>query len=256
MYIVVNTQNKGYLMKINWFKILIFFIFSAIISGPSAQGSNQGTDLQNVKELEISEKSLDEKILEYNTLLANYGKLIKQDVRYTPMKTHFRSCLKGKSFPQKDDPACKSEDYIEVESYEFIQAAFNYTEVVGSKVKILRLYFDGDSLLKVESRITEENFQENSKYDSKVVDPTPTTVDNKDIVIMNRFNEGIPYEVQLGNIENTVSNPLRIKFKREFYIEHLQQFEVIYRYAEKYTQRYGTNKNTMAIKYLKKSLKY
>ncbi|RME92613.1 MAG: hypothetical protein D6767_02845 [Candidatus Hydrogenedentota bacterium] len=88
------------------------------------------------------------------------------------------------------------------------------------------------------------------------MDKTPTTEDTSDIEIQTRFNTEEPYRVLLGNMENTLSSPTRINFKRDFYVKHLTYFERLFRYVVEYAKRYGSNKDLVAVERLKRSLDY
>lgn len=218
------------------------------------EGKNE--ELQKAKELELSEKTLDEQILEINTLLSRYYKLIDIDITHTPMKTTFRKCRNGVSSPKKGDENCQNEDYIELEVYNFIPESYSSNRTIGYKSKMVRLYFKDKTLVKVMSRVIEENFKMKVRYDSIVVDNTPTTDDTSDIKIQTRFNTDDPYQTLLGNMENTLSSPTRINFKRDFYVKHLTYFERMFRYVEEYAKRYGSNKDLVTVERLKRALEY
>ncbi|MDH5720516.1 MAG: hypothetical protein OEZ13_07810 [Spirochaetia bacterium] len=195
-------------------------------------------DSQLSKELEETEKKLDKKIVDMNKEFTDFYSLKGKDVNYSPAQTRFR----------------QAEDYIELESYSFINHTRNTGEVVGMKSKIMRLYYSGNSLKKIETTVIEENFQQQTKIENKVVDPSPQTEDSQDIEITNIFNDGRPITVALKSMQNTISNPLRIKFKREFYLKNLAYFQKMYTYTIGYQARYGTSTTDNLIEDLKKSL--
>ncbi|MCB1201143.1 MAG: hypothetical protein KDK41_10890 [Leptospiraceae bacterium] len=205
--------------------------------------AGKDTSLQESEELKKTEEAMDAKIKEINEKLQRFSILKNIPVKYTPERTTFA----------KDE---KDGTYIELQSYSFIPLAFNYGKPVGSRHKTMRLYYSGDTLSKVESEIVEENFHEQTKYVSKVVDPNPLDATSIDIEISMSFNNGEPYKVVLEKMENTRTNPLRLNFKRDVYIPHITYFEKMFRFTEEFQKRYGTNNDIVAIETLKRSLQY
>lgn len=220
--------------------LIKFTLLLGLLSGFISIAAQDETELQKAEELEKSEETIDKKIAEYNEMLAQYNTLNEGEVELSPVQTKFT----------------KTDDYIELESYDFIQDNFSPSVVVGGKVKSMKLYFSGDKLARVESTIVKENFQEKIKITSIVTDPDPMSVENGDIEIMTQTNNEEPHRVKLENMENTLSNPTRLKFKREFYLRHLRDFERLYRYTKQYKYQYGSNNDYNTVEKLKESLKY
>lgn len=200
----------------------------------------QEDNLQKAKELEETEAILDEKISVYNEMLANYSNLQDESIIYSPDKTIFTV----------------GDGYIELESYNFIREELQSTKIVGGQQKFMRLYFSGESLTKIETEIIEKNFAAKSTYYTKIVDPDPTSAENNDIEITVKVDDDPSRTTTLEQMQNTLTNPNRIKFKREFYITNLQDFERLFRYTEKYRAHYSSNDDYNAIEIMKRSLKY
>ncbi len=203
-----------------------------------SKGKN--TEIQKSVELDKTEKALDEHIKKLGEMLQRYNKLQNIDVKYTPGQTIFT----------------KGDGYIELISYNFIPTSFSYGKPVGTKEKRLRLFFSGETLTKMETEVMEQDFLRQTKFYSKVVDPSPTDAEVNDITITTSFNDAKAYEVTLKNMENSLTNPLRINYKREYYIDHLTYFEKMYRFTEEFQKHYGTNNDMITIERLKKSLAY
>ncbi len=203
-----------------------------------SKGKN--TEIQKSVELDKTEKALDEHIKKLGEMLQRYDKLQNIDVKYTPGQTIFT----------------KGDGYIELISYNFIPTSFSYGKPVGTKEKRLRLFFSGETLTKMETEVMEQDFLRQTKFYSKVVDPSPTDAEVNDITITTSFNDAKAYEVTLKNMENSLTNPLRINYKREYYIDHLTYFEKMYRFTEEFQKHYGTNNDMITIERLKKSLAY
>ncbi len=201
--------------------------------------------LQEAKELRETELNLDKGIQEWNDKIAYYKKLKDIEVKLTPSTTIFKkNAEKG---------------YIEIESYSFIPESDIHTTLVGVRYKIMRLYYgQGDSANKIETKIFEQNFLTNEKTQSRIIDPSPGTDDLNDVRITNhtnQFNRATEYESQVGQIENSVSRPMRIRFKKR-YLKHLVNFEKLLRFTEDFQITYGANADEQVLSSLKKSLKY
>ncbi|MDH5717471.1 MAG: hypothetical protein OEZ22_07505 [Spirochaetia bacterium] len=196
------------------------------------------SESQKALELDQTEDNLDDKILEVNKSLGNYHKLQDVPVNYTPAQTKF---TKGK-------------DYIEIESYSFIGRSYNKSNIIGMKTKKMKLFYNGDKLSKIITSVMEENYEKRTKTENTVIDESPATKDNLDIKIINVNNGGVPYEVNLGNMENTLSNPMRIKFKREFYLKNLVYFDKMYHYTVSFQLHKDKKNDAQIIKDLSESV--
>ena len=217
-----------------------FISSAAAIDDALKKGDSPGAAKQKAKEIESTEAELDKKIQKLNDKLAVYYRLQDVKIKYTPGQTRFD----------------KGDGYIELRSYDFIPLGYS-NKSVGHREKWLKLYFDDNNqLTKVETLIERFNFREQTSFKSRVVDPSPKTEGTEDIQIRTKVNLDDTYDVTLSKMENTVTNPLRLKFKREYYIPHLKYFEKLFRFTQEYQKRYGTNNDAVTIDTLKKSLLY
>lgn len=201
---------------------------------------SQDGESQQAKELDEFEKSLDSKILVINKKLEQYSNLLNSEVRHTPVQSRFR----------------KGDGYIEFEKYDFVYESPSSTVIVGGKKKIMKLYYGGQGFSKIESEITEENYVLRSKKFLKVVDPSPVTEDNGDISVFRQLNKDNPIEFKLSEVQNTISNPNRIHFKKQFYLDFLTNLEEDLRYTKKYLDFYGTNAHNNTIDELSEAVNY
>lgn len=221
--------------------VLMFISLSGVLSAADEIFRNAKTgDSQKAEELRKTEEDFDKRIQVEGEKLGFYYRLKEIDVKYTPMRTIFR----------------KGDDYVELQSYTFIPMSFAHGKPVGGRYKNVRLYYNGETLSKIETDVVNENFLRQTKSISKIVDPSPGDANVNDISISTSFNDGKPYTVKLEDIENTITNPLRIEFKREYYLKHLTQFERLFRYTWEYQKRFGTNNDKITIDTLKRSLEY
>ncbi len=97
------------------------------------------TSLQKAEELDLSEEILDKEILLMNNKLASYAHFLKEEIKYTPRNTEFKKN--------------NEENYIQLKSYSFIPISDFRSSFAGMRYKILRLYFKGDRLSRVETEI-------------------------------------------------------------------------------------------------------
>ncbi|MDH4263784.1 MAG: hypothetical protein OEV78_12135 [Spirochaetia bacterium] len=220
--------------------ITVIFVSALFAQESNTPAANESKGSQQAKELDEFEKSLDSKIAQINKKLEKYSELMQLEVNHTPTQSRFR----------------KGEGYIELEKYDFMHGASNSTEVVGGKKKVIRLYYSGQTFSKIESVITESNYKLKTTKIMKVIDPSPTTEDLGDVEVFRQLNKETPLDFKLSEMQNTISNPNRIQFKKEFYLDFLTNLEEDLRYTRKYVDFYGTNSHKNTIEELKKSVDY
>ena len=249
----ISVIFHGGNMKLKiWITSLLLLVSFSLFAIADEFASGKDSEIQKAESLAETDRKMDDKIKDINERLSRFGNLraivtktIQEDRPiFTPGQTMVRL-----------SPSDAKEPYIELEAYDFIPQGYS-NKAIGQRYKIVRLYFDGDKLSKIESIVTEQNFREDSKYMSRVVDPTPLTEGTKDIEITHQFNREKTYDVTLEKMENTLSNPLKVKFKREFYIPHLTYFEKLFRYTEEYQKRFGSANDKVTVETLKRSLEY
>jgi len=227
-------------MKYKIILTIVLAVFgSSLVAIPGGLTEGKNQELQKAKELEDAERVLDKKIEKINKQLARFYKLINLEINLTPGKTKF----------------IQGDGYIQIESYDFIPVGYS-NKSAGQRIKSVKLFFTDKKLDKVETTMSEQNFLERTKYESRVVDPSPDTEGTEDIAIRSKFNLEDTYDVTLQNMENTITNPLKINFKRDYYIPHLEHFEKLFRFTEEYQKRYGTSNDVATIDVLKKTLDY
>ena len=232
-------------MKKALFASLLLSVFSGssmAIDDSMRVGKN--TEIQQAEELTSTEKALDAQIVSINKTLTRYAKLQALKVKYTPFQTVFR----------KD----AEKNFVEIEAYSFLTEGMVETngDRAGYRKRIVRLFYENNALSKVESSVIEENFITKERYESTVIDPSPTDDNINDITLTTKFNKADTYSIGLKKMENTISNPLRIEFKRDFYINFLTDFEKLFRYTEEYQKQYGTQDDYITIQNLKRGLVY
>ncbi|MDH4200523.1 MAG: hypothetical protein OEV66_09105 [Spirochaetia bacterium] len=236
-----------YLKKIKiWFIWVVLSVFTGSVlyaqssTQPGAATSPQTSEKQSSAVLDAFEKNLDVQIALINKNLAQYSDLMNLDVTHTPAQSKFT----------------KGSGYIQLEKYDFVYESPSSTVVTGGKRKIIKLYYTGQSLTKMEATIMEENYILRHKKLLVVTDPSPATEDNGDIQVFYQINKEPPVEYKVSDMQNTISEPNRIKFKKEFYIEFLNNLDADLMYTRKYVDMYGTSTHVNTIEELKRSVDY
>ena len=218
------------------------FVFIADALSDNLRRAVNPPALQEAKELQQVERRIDQGIKRMNDNIAYYKKLKNIEIKLTPGRTIFRKN------PDKG--------YIEIESYSFIPESAIHTNLVGIRYKVMRLYYgQGVAASKVETEIFEQNFLTHEKRQSSIVDPSPDTLDMNDVTLTSQLNQNKPAKFSVGKMENTISRPMRIRFKKN-YLNHLINFEKLLRFTEEFQIKYGIDTDRQIISNLKNSLKY
>lgn len=221
--------------------------------GAIEESFKAGKDNQKAAELAETEKKLDDQIRQICERLQVMYTLrdIGPKVKLSPTQTIFSM--------GKDEDG----EYIELVAYTFNPQSYNYGRPVGTAAKTMRLYFSGKELSKIKTIVDDQNFYEQYKYYTKALHPGPVKGNPNDIQLATSFNkttdvaEKSPdYQVKLADVENDPTNPNRIKFKRDFYIENLIYFEKLFRFTFEFQKRGASNGDVETINRLKHSLRY
>ena len=232
--------HGGRLMGCKILNLILIFTLSTTAFAVNPALSKSKTPQENLNE---AEGKMDKKILEINKSLGTYHVLKEVKLEYLPQQTEV---IKG------DEGGFST---IKLISYDFIPLGYS-GKSVGHKEKYVKLFFKGETLEKIETKVLEQNFREDTRYTSKVEDPKPSTEKMDDLVVVTQFNREDTYKVELKDMDNTLANPHRLKFKRDYYIPHLTHFEKLFRYTLAYQKFFGRGSDKVTIERLKRSLNY
>lgn len=228
-------------------------ITATLSLGAIEEAFKAGKDSQKATDLAETEKRLDDQIRQVSERLAALYTLrdIAPKVKLTPTQTIFAN--------GKDEDG----EYIELVAYTFNPQSYNYGKPVGTAAKTMRLYYNGKDLSRIKTIVDDQNFYEQYKYYTKASHPNPTKGNPNDMQLATSFNKPTElaeknpdYKVKLGDVENDPTNPNRIKFKRDFYIEHLIYFEKLFRFTFEFQKRGASNGDVETINRMKNSLRY
>ena len=222
-------MKKGSLLFAVYLLTGVFFYVDARVSSQQSEG------------LKAREKKFDAEIKRLNQDFALYRGLLDADVKVTPEQTFFTKNAQ--------------ENWIQLESFSFIPESYVLSNIVGVKYTVVKLHFGPGGLSKIETRIYEDNYITEDINENLIIDPSPNTEDTSDIQITYERKARPPYRSVLGNMQNTDSMPLGIKFKKE-YTRHLNAFLKLFNLVEDYQIRYGNDIDKNIIDALVESLEY
>ena len=118
----------------------------------------------------------------------------------------------------------RGKDFIEIEKHHFTRGSIDVSRVVGVKKKFMRISTNGQTISKLESRISDQNYDEESITLVTMIDPSPKTVETKDINFEYKINGSILKSTKLEKVRNTTAFPIKNELKRNFIIPHLDYF--------------------------------
>jgi len=114
-------------------------------------------------------------------------------------------------------------------------------QVIGSHRRSLLLFFKPGSssalapeLDLVVMRISEVQPRDAIKHLEVIIDPSPLSASTEGVIRLNRYNTGITTCDILATFENNPGYPQRLKFKKDFHAQLLEQFNVFYDLVDNY----------------------
>jgi len=150
----------------------------------------------------------------------------------------------------------RGKDFFEIVRHRFIRSTIDNTKIIGIMKKSVKVYTGGSSVSKIESMVYEKRYDDESVTVVNIVDPSPNSVETKDIRFAYKVNGRLLKDVRMGKIQNTTAFPIQNDLKRNFLIPHLNYFySVILSIAETYKKGIKDSESLMAD-FLKDSTSY
>jgi len=236
--------------KIYAFIFSIFMIFTLVnlINAQEKQGQKYKLSSER---LDNQGKELDREILNLSTKIASvikkYDLLNTKDIRIVPYQTSYDL---GK-------------DYIKLEKHQFIRSQIyknnvaGIKDVVGIRTKGIKIYTDGKTVSKIETRIYEKYYNTDDRNEVIIIDPSPLTAGTDDVIFSHHYkNKKLLDKKKLGDVKNTTAYPVRNDLKRSFLVPNLNIFynSLIF-VAEAYYKSLKDADTNMA-EFLKNAVKY
>ncbi len=159
-------------------------------------------------------------------------------------------------------PQFQARDGIELTQFEFIYDEDDpERRAAGSRRKSLALYFKQGTeekwtLEMVVTRVVEDNMLSGVRDVEVIIDPSPMTPENDDIMFFHRYNQKPVNVAIVGTMSNTPNNPLRNQFKQKFYSKLLDHFFRLYRLVDGYANKDSNDYNREVIEKLRKGMEY
>ncbi|MFN3605177.1 MAG: hypothetical protein ACK4UJ_10745 [Leptonema sp. (in: bacteria)] len=162
----------------------------------------------------------------------------------------------------------KDREGIELTQFDFLYSEDNpQRSAIGSKRKSLTLFYERITqgtidtpqdfkLTMVVSRIISDHIRDGVKDVELVIDPEPESESLDDVVIIHRYNQKPTNVIVLGAMHNTPNFPHRVEFKRDFYLQLLDHFDILYKMVDGYSKKDSNEYNNKVIDLLKKSMTY
>lgn len=199
-------------MKKAFLVSLCIAMMITILSAQEKKTSDQQYKLTS-EQLDKQGKSLDAQILAYGKRMAeiikSYELLKATDIRIIPYQTTY----------------VMGSDFIEMEKHHFLKEDALGKEVTGLQTKRIKLYTNGQSILKIESEIYDRMYWAGTSVVVRMIDPSPLSEGTDDIIFTHIANGKVLLEnKKLGEIKNTTAFPIRNDLKRDFVVPHLSYF--------------------------------
>lgn len=93
---------------------------------------------------------------------------------------------------------------------------------VDYKTETIHICFSGNKLTRIESAFTTVSRLKQEKVANSFVHRNPGEATPNEIEITTAFNDRQKSPLRVGDLENTAINPLRLSFKRDYYLPHLK----------------------------------
>lgn len=270
-------------------KLFIVLLIQGLFISLAAQGGiTPGNSMpvsgpQQSLNIENEEKRLDDQIRNIYDSMQIHARIIPMKIKDIPRNTLIR---KGKSKGNDCIEEKAQEDItnncLRLEVFDFVGDASPIPVTVGSKSKVISLFFDSDGgdanprtapprkLSKVKLRVLSNDLLNLDKKMVEIVDEEPLAPagHNDKVTFMAEYDnlpEGAAEEkpsefsygkYRLSQVDNTKSLPIRNQFKRENLFKHLRFFHEIYTKIYEFNDNNIVNRVRENNKNVYKSINY
>lgn len=118
---------------------------------------------------------------------------------------------------------------------------------IDYKLQNIQVCFTNDKLSRIESAFTTISRQKQETLSNTFVHKDPTKVAANDIVLSVKFNDRQKPALKVGELENTTVNPLRLSFKRDYYLPHLKNTTYILQLTYAWHKREAVKTNEKTV---------
>jgi len=142
-----------------------------------------------------------------------------------------------------NDGAC-----IDVDSHSVNHTALSAKSApVDYQLKSIRLCFSEKKLTRIESNFTQISNHRKEKLLNHLTHQDPSSAAVNDVVINGSFNGISDPALKVGDLENSLTKPHRVAFKRDYYLPHLKNTAYILQWTLDMHKRAAEKTNEKAV---------
>lgn len=213
-------------------KILALGVFACSLTALAAieTAFRNAADAQ----LEAEDRTLDAQIREAMLKIQNLQDIRNMKLHFSPQQTSVTLMSNGECIGVNSH----------TENHEMLRAK---SAPVDYKLQNIQVCFANGKLARIESSFTAISQTKQEKSVNKFVHQDPTSQAVNDIVLSAVFNEHKKTNLRVGDLENSLTNPLRVSFKRDYYLPHLRNTAYILQLTYDLHKRAAVKTNEKAV---------
>lgn len=186
-------------------------------------------------EVNIEDQALDSQIKEEISKIEKLHSLRNlKSIHMAPQQTKVR--LTGNGECLEVDAHAENHEMVRIKS-----APIDY------KVQNIQICFAGDKVSRIESAFTTISLRKQETANNSFVHKDPAKVGANDIMLTTAMNQRPKPPLRVGDLENTKVNPLRLSFKRDYYLPHLRNTTYILQLTYDWHKREAVKTNEKTV---------
>jgi hypothetical protein len=105
------------------------------------------------------------------------------------------------------------------QDHEFLRAK---SAPIDYKMQNIQLCYSKDKLTRIKSAFTTISRLKREKTENTFTHESPSSTSANDIILTGAFNEIASGKLRVGDLQNSTSKPIRVSFKKDYYLPHLK----------------------------------
>lgn len=122
------------------------------------------------------------------------------------------------------------------------------SKTIDYKLQNINVCFNKEKLTRIESAFTAVSMTKREKTVNNFIHKDPLNTMVNDIVLSSIFNERKRDNLRVGDLQNSYTKPMRISFKKDYYLPHLRQTAYILERTLDLHRHEAIKANTKAVK--------
>jgi hypothetical protein len=118
---------------------------------------------------------------------------------------------------------------------------------IDYKVQSIAVCYANDKLSRIESVFTTVSQTKKEKDTNSLVHRDPVSASPNEIILTGSFNEMKKQNLRVGDLQNSYEKPMRISFKKDYYLPHLRQTTYILQRTYDMHRREAIRANTKTV---------